>query len=609
MPHEDDTWKLLNAVPDAIILVDAASGIVFANQQAETMFGASRDQLSGLQVDELLPERFRKKHVAHRARYGARPTVRPMSTDRNLYAVRRDGKEFPVDISLSPVQTADGTLVAAAIRDISDRIELREKLRESAWFNRAVLSSLRDHIAVLDQNGTVIAVNDAWTEFAKLNGADTGVALGKGFDYPGICRKATDEGDETAREALSGIQAVLSGEAPVFALEYPCHSRTEQRWFLMQAVALRRDEGGAVVSHTSITERKLSELRLKDALEEIEALRDRLRMENVYLQEEIKSAHNFKEIVGNSEELKLTLQKIDIVAPTDSNVLILGETGTGKELIARAIHDRSLRNDRPMVKVNCAALPSTLIESALFGHVKGAFTGAVANHTGRFELADGGTIFLDEIGDLSPDLQVKLLRILQEGEFERLGASETKKVDVRVIAATNRDLAKSMDDETFRSDLYYRLAVFPIEVPPLRFRKADIPLLVWHFIHKKQAGLRREIQGVPEASMNALVQYDWPGNVRELENVVERALLLSPGSTLVFDSFPSPPRSTRGFTNDSSRRDLDKIERLQITEVLEHCGWKIKGSGNAAERLGLSPSTLRYRMNKLGIQRPSKRPR
>jgi formate hydrogenlyase transcriptional activator len=258
--------------------------------------------------------------------------------------------------------------------------------------------------------------------------------------------------------------------------------------------------------------------------------------------------------------------------------------------------------------VNCAALPSTLIESELFGHVKGAFTGAVADHTGRFELADGGTIFLDEIGDLSPDLQVKLLRILQEGEFERLGASDTKKVDIRVIAATNRDLAKSMDDETFRSDLYYRLAVFPIEVPPLRFRKADIPLLVWHFIHKKQAGLRREIQGIPEAAMNALVQYDWPGNVRELENVIERALLLSPGSTLVVDSFPSAPRSTQGFANDSSRRNLDEIERLQITEVLENCGWKIKGSGNAAERLGLKPSTLRYRMNKLGIQRPSRRP-
>ncbi len=608
MAHEDDSWKLLNTVPDALILVDAASGIVFANQQAETMFGASRDQLSGLQVDELLPERFRKEHVAHRARYGARPTFRPMSTDRDLYAVRRDGKEFPVDISLSPVQTVDGTLVAAAIRDISDRIELREKLRESAWFNRAVLSSLRDHIAVLDRNGTIIAVNDAWTEFAELNGADTGGAFGKGFDYPGICREAISKGDETAREALSGIQAVLSGETPAITLEYPCHGPREQRWFLMQAVPLRRDEGGAVVSHTNITERRLFELRLKDALLENETLRDRLRMENVYLQEEITSAHNFKEIIGNSEELKLTLHKIDVVAPTDSNVLILGETGTGKELIARAIHDRSSRNDRPMVKVNCAALPSTLIESELFGHVKGAFTGAVADHTGRFELANGGTIFLDEIGDLSLDLQVKLLRILQEGEFERLGASETKKVDIRVIAATNRDLAKSIDEETFRSDLYYRLAVFPIEVPPLRFRTADIPLLVWHFIQKKQARLCREIQGVPEAAMNALVEYDWPGNIRELENIVERALLLSPGSTLVLDDLSFPRRSTRSFANDTSPKQRDEIERLRITEALENCNWKIKGSGNAAERLGLKPSTLRYRMNKFGIQRPSRRP-
>ena len=356
-----------------------------------------------------------------------------------------------------------------------------------------------------------------------------------------------------------------------------------------------------------ITEQKAAELGLRNALAEVERLRDRLLAENVYLQEEIRGSHGFDEIVGRSEPLRGTLTRIEHVANTDASVLLLGETGTGKELFARAIHNRSPRSDHPLVKVNCAALPSSLIESELFGHVKGAFTGALSDKVGRFELADGGTLFLDEIGELDPELQTKLLRVLQEGEFEKIGSAETRKVDVRVIAATNRDLRRSMEDGQFRPDLYYRLAVFPIEIPTLRQRREDIPLLVWHFITKKRGRLGKTIDTVPKNVLDTLVQYEWPGNVRELENVIERSMILSSGPTLLLsESLAKPSESRRGDVPSSS---LDEMDRTHIVGVLEDCGWRVKGANNAADRLGLKPSTLRYRMSKLGIERPPRRPR
>jgi len=356
-----------------------------------------------------------------------------------------------------------------------------------------------------------------------------------------------------------------------------------------------------------VTEQKAAERKLRNALQEVERLRDRLRAENIYLQEEIKGSHGFQEIVGRSEPLKLTLSKIEQVANTDASVLLLGETGTGKEILARAIHNRSPRNDRPLVKVNCAALPSSLIESELFGHVKGAFTGALSDKVGRFELAHGGTLFLDEIGELHPELQTKLLRVLQEGEFEKIGSSETKRVDVRVIAATNRDLRRSIEEGQFRPDLYYRLAVFPIEIPPLRQRREDIPLLAWHFVTKNRGRLGKTIDTIPQNVLDTLKQYHWPGNVRELENVIERSMILSPGPTLLLsESFAKPSESRRAVVSLGSLAEMD---RAHIVGVLEECGWKVKGPDNAADRLGLKPSTLRYRMGKLGIERPPRRPR
>jgi PAS domain S-box-containing protein len=341
---------------------------------------------------------------------------------------------------------------------------------------------------------------------------------------------------------------------------------------------------------------------LRQALDELAGLKARLEVENTYLQEEIQRTHGFDEIVGESDVLRKALDRVLPVAATDATVLILGETGTGKELFARAIHKMSRRKDRALVTVNCAALPATIIESELFGHEKGAFTGAFTRKLGRFEVADGGTIFLDEIGDLQLELQAKLLRVLQQGEFERVGSSITQKVDVRVIAATNRDLRKDAKENRFRADLFYRLSVFPISVPPLRERRADIPLLVWHFIKKLQGRWGKTIQQVPPEVMQSLQAYSWPGNVRELENVIERATILSSGPQLTIDE--PPEQNDDGPSGPTSTQSLEDVERAHILQVLESCGWKISGKGNTADRVGMNASTFRSRMKKLGIRKP-----
>jgi formate hydrogenlyase transcriptional activator len=387
-----------------------------------------------------------------------------------------------------------------------------------------------------------------------------------------------------------------------FEMEYRLHRHDgEYRWIYDAGVPRFSSDGaflGFIGSCIDLTERKESEVALKKALDELHELKNQLEAENIYLQQELQLDEKQGEILGQSDAIKYVLFKITQVAPTDSTVLITGETGTGKELAARAIHGASSRKDRPLIKVNCGALAPTLIESELFGHEKGAFTGAAAKKPGRFELANGGTIFLDEIGELPPELQVKLLRVIQENEFERLGGNKTIKVDVRIIAATNRNLKAAVEEGTFREDLLYRLNVYPITMPPLRQRKEDIPLLVEHFCSTYAKKFGKKISSVSPRPMQNLQSHSWPGNVRELANVIERAVIHTQGSVLqVVDQFEQVPHET------VPSQTLEEVEREYIIRTLENTGWRIEGQFGSARILGLNPSTLRTRMLKLGIQR------
>jgi transcriptional regulator with GAF, ATPase, and Fis domain len=403
--------------------------------------------------------------------------------------------------------------------------------------------------------------------------------------------------------------------------EYRCEYRViladgTVRWVEARGEPIYDQEGecvrlvGVLVD---VTERKLAE-------EEIRRLKERLEAENVYLRTEVSGVHRYGELVGQSEGILKVLQQINQVAGTDMTVMVLGETGTGKELVARAVHGQSMRRERPLVKVNCSALPGELIESELFGHEKGAFTGATARQVGRFELADGGTIFLDEVGDLPLKLQAKLLRVLQEGEFERLGSGKTIKVDVRVIAATNRNLAEALQRGRFRPDLYYRLNVYPIGLPPLRERVEDVGLLAEAFLREASRRLGRLFDPISEEVLEALKSYEWPGNIRELQNVIERAAVISTGRQLqlpeewaLLESWKAPANAsmpTTGVHHPEKRPldegSLDEVGRNYILQILEQTRWRIEGPKGAAAILGLNPSTLRSRMLKLGIRRPGR---
>lgn len=376
----------------------------------------------------------------------------------------------------------------------------------------------------------------------------------------------------------------------------------ESRWILSRGRGYFKSNGKPdrlMGVSVDITERKKMELLLKEHIREIEHLKERLHKENIYLKGRINLLDEHSEIIGQSHAMRKVLAQVEQVAGTDSTALILGDTGTGKELLARAIHRLSNRKERPLVSINCASLPPTLIESELFGREKGAYTGALTKMVGRFEIANGSTLFLDEIGEIPLDIQSKLLRVLEEGKFERLGSTNTLHVDVRIIAATNRYIAKEVQEGSFRKDLFYRLNVFPIVIPPLRDRREDIPLMVWSFVREFQKRMGKTIEYISKQDMDALQSYSWPGNVRELRNVIERAMILSRDKTLAVHVPRSDSPQAPAISN------LEETERHHIMGVLDRCGWRIGGEGGAADVLGLKRSTLYSKMNKLGINRKS----
>jgi formate hydrogenlyase transcriptional activator len=499
-----------------------------------------------------------------------------------------DTREMPEQ----PRRLAVFHIFAARATAELERIRAEEQLRASERRFRELYEEAPIAYIYEGTDSRFISANRAATKLLGLKPEEVRGTLGLSLIAP------TPEAQERVQQA---IQAIQKGE------EQAC----------VELELRRKDDGQPVwVQWWSKPEAngKYTRTMLVDITDRVlaEQERNRLRQQNLYLQEEIKTEYNFEEIIGASTPLQDVLANVRDVAPTDSTVLILGETGTGKELFARAIHSSSKRKERPLIKVNCAALPTGLIESELFGHEKGAFTGATERRIGRFELAHGGTIFLDEIGEVPPAVQVKLLRVLQEHEFERIGGTKTIKVDVRVIAATNRDLTKAVADGSFRQDLYYRLNVFPITLPPLRARPQDIPLSVHYFVSRFAAKIGRHIARVPPEALDRLVAYSWPGNVRELENVIERAVILSPGPDLQIapemlmetaSPAQAPAAALPAHPAAPSAAPLEHVERTHIVSVLKQTRWRIDGPQGAARVLNMHPSTLRSRLKKLGIQR------
>ena len=508
---------------------------------------------------------------------------------------RKDGSYFSVHYTSTPIWE-NGSIVGAVVvfQDVSKLKQAESELAVLQRHNELVLSSAGEGICGFDCEGQVTFINPAAA--AMLSWPDQNLSDQSIHNIFG-------RDDPNAKEYCP-VHNIMQGKK-----RFQAHDKLFWRQdgsnfpvdFVSTPIMEENQLQGVVVIFSDITERKQADQKLKQALSEIEQLKNRLQAENSYLQEQVNLNHSFEDILGQSEPLKTVLHQVEQVAPTETSVLIQGETGTGKELIARALHNLSLRKDRTLVKVNCAALPGNLIESELFGHEKGSFTGATSRRIGRFELADNGTIFLDEIGELPLELQSKLLRVLQEGEIERLGDSKTIKINVRVIAATHRDLKQMVEKGEFREDLFYRLSVFPLTLPSLRERKNDISLLVHYFVKKYANKMSKQINNISQTTMDKLQNYPWPGNVRELENIIERAVILSPKKSLHIPELQVPSNSK---TSESDKLlPLIDMEKSHIIKVLKTTDWKISGEQGAAAILEMHPNTLRSRMNKLGIRR------
>jgi len=600
------------ALAEAMIVVDRTGSIVDANQVSELMFGFSRGELVGKPVEVLVPASLRAPHQALRVEYAGKPYERTMGQTRPLPALRRDGQEMLVEVVLVPGRGAQGEpLTTAVIRDVTARERVISDIGGDPDRLRALTTGAFDLLWEATFTGPG---GEGTLQLFRDLGPDLGYSLGEFSRSLTISAWLSQMPEEDAARFKEACNRSLETGEHVM-IEYRMRTKSGGfTWFEHHARPTEFRDGKPVKylgACRNVTARRHAEEELRRANEELRALKQKLEDENVLLAEVVDRAQGFDEMVGTSAGLREVLRQIEQVASSGSSVLITGETGTGKELVAHAIHRASPRCRAPLVTLNCAALPPTLIESELFGHEKGAFTGASTRRIGRFELAHRGTIFLDEIGELPLDLQSKLLRVLEAGEFQRIGSSTTTAVDVRVIAATNRDLEQEIEKGRFRLDLFYRLSVFPIHVPPLRERREDIPLLVSHLVEKKAARIAKVIHRIPRELLDELARYDWPGNVRELENVIERAVILSQGPSLALgDTLGAPPgrrpvgQAAAMPEDERSRWSLEEAERDHIVRVCTACGWKIQGPGGAAEVLGINPSALYYRMKKHGIVRP-----
>ncbi len=584
--------RIFEANPDGVLCVDLNRQIILVNPTAELLLGYSEEELLGSLTDCLYSCREDFQRVGERLRGDAELVSKPFEVTLR----KKSGTTFPAEIVVNVVKGPQGEILCflALVRDISEHKQLIGNLRQLEVKFRTVADFTYHWECWLQPDGRFRYVSPSCQRL-------TGYPAENFMNNPSLFRQIIHPEDKPqwdkhhlesrTKAALREVQfRIIRADGEVRWIEHACQPVTDESGHLQGFRSSNRD----------ITRRKKYEQDLHHALSEVKQYKEQLEAESEYLREEIKLTLDHDTIIGSSNTMEYIFFKIEQVSDRNTTVLLLGETGTGKELFARAIHNNSVRKDRPLVKIDCAALQENLFESELFGHEKGAFTGAESKRIGRFELADKGTIFLDEIGELPLDLQPKLLRILQDGEFERVGASRTRRVDVRIIAATNRDLYRDVISGRFRKDLWYRLNVYPITAPPLRDRREDIPQLVRYFIDRHSCRQRKNITAIPVDVMMRLGNYHWPGNVRELENVIERAVFNTSGSTLTLADELQPPTRITG----RHLLTLEEMECRYITEVLEQATWKVSGKGSAAEILGLKRSTLRAKMKKHKIHKP-----
>jgi len=616
---------LLKAAGEGIFGIDLQGITQFANPAAAQMTGWSVEELIG-QSSHLLLHHTKIDGATYHA---SDCPIHAAYKDGEIHHIddevfwRKDGSHFCVEYTSTPL--FDKGKVAGAVvifNDVTERRTAERELKQAYADNQMILQAAGEGIYGLDCEGNTTFVNPSAEDMLGYSAKEL---IGKPMHA--LLHHTKPDGTHYHKENCPIYAAFKDGA--VHHIDDDIFWRKDGSSFPVSFTSTPIQQAdkitGAVVVFKDVTERKQAEEKIQKAYAEIEHMKERLEAENLYLQEEINSEQEFKDIIGQSRAVKQLLQQVELVAPTAASVLITGESGTGKELVARAIHERGDRSERPLIRVNCAAIPAELFESEFFGHVKGSFTGAVKDRAGRFELADGGTIFLDEVGEIPLALQSKLLRVLQEGQYERVGDERTKKVDVRLIAATNRNLQQEVAAGNFREDLYFRLNVFPVNVVPLRERKDDIPLLTQHFISLLSRKLNMPEPSLTNAGVQQLLAYDWRGNIRELQNIIERAIILSQGSRLRFDIPNSDlPNNMSSVVNnhiepeskysgnvlpvtqhtETPYTEAERIERdkVNIMHALEMCNNKISGVGGAAELLGIKPTTLASRLKNMGIQ-------